>query len=344
LERGQTLVTTDLLERDTELAVISAAVTAAVHARAGGVLLIEGPAGIGKTSLLEAAAEMAAGLGAAVSQARGGELERNFPFGVARQLLEARVAALPAAERGRVLGGAAQAAAPIVDPRAAARPLPGGGMAADERAFIVSHGLYWLMCNLADAVPLFVGVDDGQWCDAGSARFLSYLARRLEELPLLLVVAARSGEPGGDVMGAALGDRHTQVLRPRPLSVAAASELVRRKLASGAGEDFCRECCRVSGGNPFLLRALLEELVAERITPGRRRASGRRATAGGCPLAACPAGAPWPRRELPGARGSGTRHRRAPGGGHARPGRPCCRGAGRRCTGRGRRARPAAAS
>jgi DNA-binding CsgD family transcriptional regulator len=268
LERGQTLVTTDLLERDTELAVISAAVTAAVHARAGGVLLIEGPAGIGKTSLLEAAAEMAAGLGAAVSQARGGELERNFPFGVARQLLEARVAALPAAERGRVLGGAAQAAAPIVDPRAAARPLPGGGMAADERAFIVSHGLYWLMCNLADAVPLFVGVDDGQWCDAGSARFLSYLARRLEELPLLLVVAARSGEPGGDVMGAALGDRHTQVLRPKPLSVAAASELVRRKLASGAGEDFCRECCRVSGGNPFLLRALLEELVAERITPG----------------------------------------------------------------------------
>jgi hypothetical protein len=234
----------DLLERDTELAVIRDAIAAAVQARAGGMLLIEGPAGIGKTSLLQVAARFAGGLGASVMRARASELERNFSFGVVRQLLEAPVSALGAAERARVLSGAARSAAPVVDASAAPAPLPGEQAAAEERAFMVSHGLYWLVCNLADTAPLFLGVDDGQWCDASSARFLSYLARRLDELPVLLVVAVRSGEPEGEAAGAALGDGQARVLRPGPLSVTAASELVRRRLAADAGPDFCRECCR----------------------------------------------------------------------------------------------------
>jgi DNA-binding CsgD family transcriptional regulator len=263
----------DLLERDTELAVIRDAITAAVQARAGGMLLIEGPAGIGKTSLLEAAARIASELGASVMRARGGELERNFSFGVVRQLLETPVSTLGPAERARVLSGAARSATPVVDASAAVAPLPGDQAAAEERAFMVSHGLYWLVCNLADTAPLFLAVDDGQWCDASSARFLSYLARRLDELPVLLAVAVRSGEPDGEAAGTALGDGQARVLRPRPLSVAAASEFVRRKLAADAGPDFCRECCQVSGGNPFLLGALLDELAAERIAPSSANAS-----------------------------------------------------------------------
>jgi DNA-binding CsgD family transcriptional regulator len=253
--------------------VIRDAVAAAVQARAGGMLLIEGPAGIGKTSLLEAAARIATGSGASVMRARGGELERNFSFGVVRQLLETPVSALDPAERARVLSGAARSAAPVVDASAAAAPLPGDQAAADERAFMVSHGLYWLVCNLADTAPLFLAVDDGQWCDASSARFLSYLARRLDELPVLLAVAVRTGEQGGESVGTALGDGKARVLCPRPLSVSAASELVRRKLAADAGADFCRECCQVSGGNPFLLGALLDELAAERIAPVSANAS-----------------------------------------------------------------------
>jgi DNA-binding CsgD family transcriptional regulator len=257
----------DLLERDSELAVIGDMITAAVQGRAGGMLLIEGPAGIGKTSLLAAAARIAGGLGASVMRARGGELERNFSFGVVRQLLEAPVSALDTAERAHVLGGAARSAAPVVDASAAAAPLPGEQAAAEERAFMVSHGLYWLVCNLADTAPMFLGVDDGQWCDASSARFLSYLARRLDELPVLLAVAVRSGEPDGGTALTALSDGQARVLRPRPLSVTGASELVRGKLAADADADFCRECCQVSGGNPFLLGALLDELAAERIAP-----------------------------------------------------------------------------
>jgi hypothetical protein len=92
----------------------------------------------------------------------------------------------------------------------------------EELTFMVSHGRYWLVCNLADTGPLLLGVDDAQWCDRGSARFLSYLGRRLEELPVLLIVAVRSGEPGTDAVAAALSDAHPRVLRPCPLTEAAA--------------------------------------------------------------------------------------------------------------------------
>ena len=262
------LDTDDLLERDTEVAVISDAVTAAVRTQTGGTLLIEGSAGVGKTSLLEAAAGIAGPLGATVLHARGSELERNFSFGVARQLLEARVAGLGTAERRRVLDGAARPAASIVDPFQAAGPWPGDEPTAEERAFMVCHGLYWLVCNLAESVPLFLGVDDGQWCDAGSAQFLGYLARRLDDLPVLLAVTVRTGEPRSGAMAEALGDSPIRALRPRPLSTAATSTLVRRTLAADAGEEFCRECHRLSGGNPFLLGALLDELAAERTAPG----------------------------------------------------------------------------
>jgi hypothetical protein len=51
------------------------------------------------------------------------------------------------------------------------------------------------------------------------------------------------------------------------------AELVRRKLTADAGSDFCRECCLVSGGNPFLLGTLLDELAAERIAPTSANAS-----------------------------------------------------------------------
>ena len=263
----------DLLERDTELAVTRDMIAAAVRTRAGGMLLIEGPAGIGKTSLLAAAARIADGLGASVMRARAGELERDFSFGVVRQLLEAPVSALDTAERARVLSGAARSAAPVVDASAMAVPLPGEQAAAEERAFMVSHGLYWLVCNLADTAPMFLGVDDGQWCDASSARFLSYLARRLDELPVLLAVAVRSGEPDGETVSTALSDGQARMLHLQPLSVTAASELVRRKLAADAGPDFCRECCQVSGGNPFLLGALLDELAVERVAPSSANAS-----------------------------------------------------------------------
>ena len=76
-----------LCEREDELARVDALMTAACTGR-GGVLLITGPAGIGKTVLLEAARERAAQAEMRVLAGRGGELESDFSFGVVRQLFE----------------------------------------------------------------------------------------------------------------------------------------------------------------------------------------------------------------------------------------------------------------
>ena len=95
-----------LLERDGELRAIEAALDAAAAGR-GGLVLIEGPAGIGKSALVARARAAAVERNIAVAHARGSELERADPFGVVRQLLEPRLRAMTAAERERALEGAA---------------------------------------------------------------------------------------------------------------------------------------------------------------------------------------------------------------------------------------------
>src|SRR5215212_6968485 len=91
-----------LLERDRELDRLDA-LLAATASGSGGLLVLEGPAGIGKTRLLTAARERGTAAGLQVLAARAGELERDWPFGVVRQLLEGAV-------HGRELTGAAAAA------------------------------------------------------------------------------------------------------------------------------------------------------------------------------------------------------------------------------------------
>ncbi|GEL19259.1 ATP-binding protein [Pseudonocardia asaccharolytica] len=78
------------------------------------------------------------------------------------------------------------------------------------------HGLYWLTANLAARDPLLIAVDDAHWADPASLRFLNYLARRLDGLTVLLVVAARPTATGsGAALRAARGDA---ALRPAPLT------------------------------------------------------------------------------------------------------------------------------
>ena len=95
-----------LLEREPELAAIGDALDEARGGR-GRVVLVEAPAGLGKTSLLDAAAAIAAGAGFKVLRARDSELERDFAYGAVRQLLEPVVARASEPERARLFGAAA---------------------------------------------------------------------------------------------------------------------------------------------------------------------------------------------------------------------------------------------
>ena len=149
-----------LLERARELEQIDRLLADAVG-RAGRAMLIEGPAGIGKTALLEAARQRAGEHGATVLAARGGELEAHFPFGVVRQLFEPLLHRSSAEARAQLLAGAAHLAGPVVGARLEAAP-PGGDLSGPL------HGLYWLTVNLASRAPVLIAVDDAHWA-AGRA-------------------------------------------------------------------------------------------------------------------------------------------------------------------------------
>ena len=172
-----------LRERERELAAVEVLLE-----RQGGVLVLEGRAGIGKTSLVEVACARAAELGHEVVRARGSELEAGFAFGVVRQLFERRLAGAEAAECEALLAGPAAAARPLLSGEVAGQP-------AGDSSFAVLHGLYWLVASLAASQPLLIAVDDAHWADEPSLRWLAYVAPRLEGLAAGMLVTLRQGDP-----------------------------------------------------------------------------------------------------------------------------------------------------
>ena len=98
----------NLLERESELAELELAQRRALDGD-GCFVVIEGAAGIGKTSLLRALRDQAAAGGLSVLSARGTELEQTLPYGVVRQLFERRLVRASAEERAEALAGAASA-------------------------------------------------------------------------------------------------------------------------------------------------------------------------------------------------------------------------------------------
>jgi predicted ATPase len=167
-----------LLGRDREVARMDDLLDGARAGR-GAVAVLEGAAGIGKTALAKEAGRRAELAGLTVLRASGAPLERQYPFGVVRQAFAHVVARAP--EQAELFeGAAALARVPL--------GLRGGGPVDDGAAM---HGLYWLTVNHTERGPLVLAVDDAHWADETSLRFVIYLARRVHDLPVLLLVAAR---------------------------------------------------------------------------------------------------------------------------------------------------------
>src|SRR5215469_8931967 len=144
---------TGLFERKDELGRIDA-LLALAQAGSGDLLLITGPAGIGKSVLLGVASERARLAGMRVLSGCGRELEGGFSFGVARQVFEA------------LLAGAARRALTALEGEAGQSPLAVG----TDPLFAVVHGLYWLAVNASGTAPLMLAIDDLQWSDQASLR------------------------------------------------------------------------------------------------------------------------------------------------------------------------------
>ena len=241
---------------------------AAVVGGTGSLVFVEGHAGVGKTSLLGAARARLRGDEGRVLWASGQELEREFAFGVARQLFERAVKDMAPDDRDRLLGGAAALAGVVLGEDRSR----GGAAGFPDSPFPVVHGLYWLTAGLAERGRLVLFVDDAHWADAVSLRFLDYLAARLEELPVGLVVAARPGEPSADEAAGLLGRLRERagpgLVRLGPLGFEAAAALLAERLGGAWDPRLAAACVEATGGNAFLLGALADALLADGVQSG----------------------------------------------------------------------------
>ena len=247
-----------LLDRDAELGELGRRMAAA-RSGSGRVILVEGPAGIGKSTLLAAACRAARADGTTVLSARCSPLEQHAAWGMAQQLFEPL--------RGRPEWDGLTIGAAGLAERALARA-QGGPAPAGDAMHAAARGLVWLVSNLAERGPAVLVVDDVHWADAPSLRWLALLARSLEELRIGVFCAVRVGEPvaAPELLAELLASAPEPPVRPRALGPAATETLVRRRLPA-ASAGFTHACHAVTGGNPFLLGALLTELIADGVVP-----------------------------------------------------------------------------
>ena len=238
-----------IVERERELAHLAAAAVEASVGR-GALLLVEGPAGIGKSAILDAATGLAGGV--RVLRARGSELERPLAFGLVRQLFEPVLAEDPAAAE-RLLSGAAANARAVLD------DLP----EQTGTAVTFHPALTWLVMNMSAGSPLLLSIDDLHWSDAASLGWLEHLTRRLTALPVLVVAAWRTSEhdTDEDALDRLRDEAATTILRPSPLSLDGVEQVI-REMVPDADPAICEACNRSTGGNPFLLTEVMRTLRA----------------------------------------------------------------------------------
>ncbi|MCX4750340.1 AAA family ATPase [Kitasatospora sp. NBC_01287] len=216
-----------LVQRESKLAQLESALDSCVDGNAG-LVLIEGAVGCGKSELLEVVSTRATERGHLVLRAIGTAAERALPLGVI----------------GQLTAGAPRGALP--DPAQAAQP---GGVEA-------MHAFARAVGRLSAQAPVVICVDDSHQLDELSGRYLLHLARHTRAMPVLLVLAESLHERGDDPLFGTelLRQPNFNRVRLERLDHAAVSQLL-----IGYGQAEADRFYRASGGNPLLLRALLQD-------------------------------------------------------------------------------------
>ena len=254
-----------LLEREVQVAALRALADAA---RSGGgrFVVVEGSAGIGKTRLLAEARAIAGSADMRVLAGRGGELEGEFAYGIVRQLFEPLLAVVSPDLRAELLSGPAALIASLLG---ASQPA-GSQDAAAEGSFAILHGLYWLAANVALHQPTLLAIDDLHWADTPSLRWLLYLTRRLDGVPLLVVAGTRPPEGEGHdpiLVAELIADPEAAAIRPEPLGRASIAVLARELHGLEPDEAFCAALQTATGGNPLFVGAVLDAVAREGTSP-----------------------------------------------------------------------------
>ncbi|QOV34645.1 AAA family ATPase [Streptomyces ferrugineus] len=221
----------------------------------GGSVLLHGPAGIGKSTVLRALAGEYGGAARTVLRCSPTESESHLPFLALADLLglvlDEVSGRLPAAQR-----------------TALESALTGRGESTLQRdGLALRLAVLSALRTLADTGPVLVVADDLQWLDPASAELLGFAARRLGDTPVRMLCAVRTeGEEY---------DRHlrmsppdTLAVRLGPLSRAQMSALLDHRGYTGLPRSTVRDIHRTSGGNA-LFALELGRALAENATPPR---------------------------------------------------------------------------
>jgi DNA-binding CsgD family transcriptional regulator/exonuclease VII small subunit len=227
----------------------------------GRTLVLEGEAGIGKTTLWREAARIASADGCRVLQTRPSSAEAGFVFSGLGDLLGDRLDGL-----GPELPGPQFAALEVALLR----------RVTDEPAdpHVIAAAVLGALRGLATKSPVIVAVDDVQWLDRETTGALTYAFRRLDEHPVRLVASLRLDPalPPSELLESVPPDRATRIT-VGPLSPGALHAAFRIHLDRSLPRPLLLRIHQLAGGNPFyaleLARSLPDDPGPELALPSR---------------------------------------------------------------------------
>jgi DNA-binding CsgD family transcriptional regulator len=246
-----------VISREPEIAVVSAFLDSIPSGSQA--LLLEGEAGIGKSTVWFEAVRLAEARAYRVLRARPAESEARLSYAVLADIVG------PAFDETR-------AALPAPQERALAATLL--RLATDEPADprTTATALVGVLGELAREQPVLVAIDDVQWVDAASQRALEFAARRLPAQLGLLLATRTEGEGEAPLgLDRALAQDRLRRAVLGPLSLASLHHIVRGQLASALTRPTLARIAEASGGNPFFALEIARALADAEGEPGGQR-------------------------------------------------------------------------
>ena len=229
-------------------------------------MVVEGPAGIGKTSLIRESIANARERGMTVISGRGGVLEQDVEYGVVRQMVERVVIEAGDEEREILLAGPA-AQAGVALGLSGPPEDPGPGRDTSENFL---HGFYWLTVNLAERGPILAVFDDAHWGDTASLSTAAYLAHRVEGHPIAMLAGVRDDEPlsKSRFLAPVLDEAGATFIRPRPLTAEGVTAVLSDAFdGAEIPPQLAEATLRATAGNPFFVIELARELASSHDDP-----------------------------------------------------------------------------